>query len=59
MSEELKPCPFCGDEAWLESHASIFRSEVGHRVECRGECHAMTCYYHDKQEAIEAWNKRA
>lgn len=58
---DLAHCPFCGCLAWLESHASIFNdgSGVGHRIECRGECHAMTCYYHERSEAIKAWNTRA
>lgn len=55
----LKPCPFCGCEAWLYSHGRIFNPGIGHRVECEGACHAMTCYWHTKKEAIEAWNRRA
>jgi len=62
--DELKPCPFCGSSPWLHSYKGIFvgeipyRGDIGYRVECEGECHAMTCYWHSKDEAIKAWNKR-
>ena len=60
MAGELLPCPFCGCAAWMNSHGSIFHGGImGHRVECQGECHAMTCYWHSKEEALEAWNMRA
>jgi Lar family restriction alleviation protein len=57
---KLKLCPFCGCEAWLHSHGSIFSTgnTIGHRIECEGSCHAMTCYWHTKEQAIEAWNRR-
>ena len=58
INGELKPCPFCGSMAWGHSHGRIFRGAVGHRVECEGECHAMTCYYHSMKDAIESWNMR-
>lgn len=56
----LLPCPFCGDDAWLHCHGGVFSDvKIGYRVECEGECHAMTCYWHTKKEAQDAWNKRA
>lgn len=57
--DTLLPCPFCGDDAWLNSDGGIFEGEIGHRIECEGRCHAMTCYWHTRQEAIDAWNRRA
>lgn len=59
MSEELKPCPFCGGEA----------SIVGKRYEakfCVG-CDDDSCLgfsglgwlYDSEQEAAEAWNRRS
>lgn len=59
----LKACPFCGCEAWLYSSPRAFAGHcaggsLGHRVECEGDCHAMTCYWHTKEEAISNWNRR-
>ena len=67
MSEEVKPellpCPFCACEAWVHSNPKAFAGHpglrLGHRVECEGTCHAMTCWWHDKENAIKAWNVRA
>lgn len=67
MSEEVKPellpCPFCACEAWVHSNPKAFSGHpglrLGHRVECEGICHAMTCWWHDKEHAIKAWNVRA
>ena len=66
--DNLKPCPFCGRKIWLNPY------KIDHRIDdivifqwsifCdasyhRGGCGAM-CGYHDtKEEAIEAWNRRA
>jgi Lar family restriction alleviation protein len=57
MSEELKLCPFCGAIPLV--HATpVFHGVVGFRIECEGACHAMTCWWHKREEAFEAWNKR-
>ncbi len=49
---KLKPCPFCGGEARLQSFYK------DHCVYCR-KCNASTMkYYPTKEEAIEAWNRR-
>lgn len=60
-SSELKPCPFCGDEAKVSSvliDGSCF-------VSCKN-CGASTyntkdmrVYFKDAKDAIEAWNTRA
>lgn len=55
MSDELKPCPFCGGEA-------TFGTNSGSGYEyircCR--CKARTYSgYKTQQEAIQAWNSRA
>lgn len=62
---ELKPCPFCGCTAWVHMDPVILSTGVksgvspaGWRVECEGDCHAMTCWWHDEEEAIENWNMR-
>lgn len=54
MSETLKPCPFCGGEAWV-----IQILEDLYAVECR-KCWTRTGTYQPTEaEAIEAWNLRA
>lgn len=57
---ELKPCPFCGDSAFLCDIP--YSCEPGRlvmwAVECNG-CHTTTFEYDTKEEAIEAWNRRA
>lgn len=64
MSDELKPCPFCGGEADIEEtsfmeHATF---SVGCRSmegpdECIGQQSLLT--FARKSEAIAAWNRRA
>lgn len=51
MMDELKPCPFCGGEAYLES---VFDWVC---VECNG-CKVSTKAYEDPKEAEEVWNRR-
>ena len=57
---ELKPCPFCGGEAFTVEN--LYYCEPGRvglwTVECNG-CHATTFEYDSEQEAIEAWDRRA
>lgn len=53
---ELKPCPFCGGEAdVVDNEVFVDVSCRNHR--CRGW--ADTLMYDSKNEAIEAWNRRA
>ena len=59
MSEQLKPCPFCGGKAKLcideEAHYGLY-------VECQS-CHATTDKWipesYWKDSALAAWNQRA
>lgn len=56
MSEELKPCPFCGSAALL-----LTNTKTGHYW---GECGSTQCAAEaatttDKAEAVAAWNTRA
>lgn len=51
--EALLPCPFC------RCVASVYLNRGEYRVECEGSCHAMTCWWHSKAEAIANWNRRA
>lgn len=51
MSDELKPCPFCGGEAEFISGVGFFC------VSC-SFCCGETNLYNTGQEAIDAWNRR-
>lgn len=57
MSEELKPCPFCGGKAKLieEKHREYPSTYI---VACKGMC-IRQYPYKDKNRALEAWNRRA
>lgn len=62
MSEELKPCPFCGGEAKMHAaFAHGVASRVGVYVEC-GSCGAWSkTQWGDgaQGKAADAWNRRA
>jgi Lar family restriction alleviation protein len=49
---ELKPCPFCGGEAHLHIHDR-------YGVECDVCGMGLGCIMPTKEQAIEAWNRRA
>ncbi len=57
MSEKLKPCPFCGSPAWVQTglHGEKF-------VQCQSQiCKAALgtdCWQATSEEAAEAWNTR-
>lgn len=58
MSEELKPCPFCGGAASLIPSADHSTAcEIG----CRDDtCPAYECVWDvNESSAIAAWNRRA
>lgn len=58
MSDELKlkPCPFCGGEAFVH----MLGNEIakGYYIAC-DECGAKTIVFGYEAEAIEEWNRRA
>ena len=57
MSEELKPCPFCGGAGILEQ----YRVRGTYFVECTGQdkgCAVITDTFADADEAVHAWNTR-
>lgn len=70
---ELKVCPFCGGEAHLHDDYSSERDETRYFVwhDCKGfegDCDGYgyslhpwfeTPWYHDKETALAAWNRRA
>lgn len=51
MSEELKPCPFCGGEAILEWEGDSYV------ISCK-ECNAEITFEQTRKSAIKAWNRR-
>ena len=54
MTEELKPCPFCGSE-----NVKAFTDDIQALswVECLS-CHGMMMNNGTDKENIEAWNRR-
>ena len=63
MSEELKPCPFCGSEYTQVRYmggklqeTSAFSS--GYRGECC-DCGFLTAAFYTEAEAVKAWNTRS
>lgn len=59
MYEEIKPCPFCGNQASLISRYDIHDDEVYFCVECeRTTCGARTAMWICKEKAIKKWNDR-
>jgi len=50
---ELKPCPFCGDDAYMSEDVKYH----GFCVEC-SHCVSKTGNHTSKEYAIDAWNKR-
>lgn len=55
MENELKPCPFCGGEKPIVRHGKYMWW-----IECSEDaCRASSGGKPRKNEAIEAWNRRA
>jgi Lar family restriction alleviation protein len=52
---ELKPCPFCGSEAWLVKHSSLYTDEYS--VRCYQGCCEIGEEY--EEDAVKVWNTRA
>lgn len=56
MSEELKPCPFCGGKAELTKFDDDSWDVVCDNENCNRV--VMTTLTHTKERAIELWNNR-
>jgi Lar family restriction alleviation protein len=55
--DRLKPCPFCGAEAWLQ-RIEYEDGDIYYNPQC-SECRAGWMEsYGTKEEAISAWNVR-
>jgi Lar family restriction alleviation protein len=67
MSDELKPCPFCGGKAEMRDArkflvVSKFSYIIPYSVGCSNkkcDVKPYTEYSSTEQEAIDAWNRRA
>lgn len=60
MSEELKPCPFCGEEP--SCYETFFIPRMSNIPDvitiCCGDC-GIEIQRESLEEAIQAWNRRA
>jgi hypothetical protein len=58
--ENLKPCPFCGGEAF---YFPDFRNPASWKISCRKDCSTIPArpdiWFTDLQIAIEKWNTRS
>lgn len=61
MTDDLKPCPFCGCRAKIkEKPCKIYDGAPWYYVECsRSSCRARTSAWGQRAQAIISWNKRA
>ena len=59
MTEELKPCPFCGGEAHMirDKLTTSPKREIYYRVVC-SKCPCVIGVFMYEDEAVEAWNRR-
>lgn len=57
MKNELKPCPFCGGEAFVHKFAIDGTGELFISAMCR-VCYAQTGHKTKESYAIESWNMR-
>ena len=67
MTEKLKPCPFCGGEGKIRFDIGDYRTGEyrGYYVQCGNlDVNCLASWisggcFSTKEEAIEAWNRRA
>ena len=58
MSDDLKPCPFCGTMPVIHCVDATYDTWYIECVYGGCSCKPETWYYDTKEEAIEAWNTR-
>ncbi len=60
MTNELKPCPFCGSDAFATYKTGEIDGLQQHSVLCKNRCGGqMQGQHYDEQSAVAAWNARA
>ena len=57
MSDKLKPCPFCGGEAHIQTHEFVGCANT-YGVVCLGCGVETRQFYESKSEVIKMWNTR-
>jgi len=55
-NKKLKPCPFCGEAAWIE-YVEYWDKDTWYNPQCSICLCGWRENYVTKDEAIEAWNK--
>lgn len=62
MTDRLKPCPFCGEDAWLGNLKWFERGTATYAVGCTDpECigyETICVRFETEEEALSAWNRR-
>lgn len=63
MTDKLKPCPFCGGEAYIDEHSFYNDKTKGFTDHSYGvlcsKCFAQSSQsYETKKEAKQMWNRR-
>lgn len=58
MTDEPKPCPFCGGEAKVAKEGSWTDQSLFYSVFCTC-CRSQGYWFRTIEEAIAAWNQRA
>ena len=59
MSEELKPCPFCGGEAYIRILMGSKYIDCHHSKECAMMTNSWLISSKPLKKQIKAWNRRA
>lgn len=63
---DLKPCPFCGEEAkthqvfnpWSEEPSWVVGCDGSYGSGCPGYIWKLTPVYLTEEQAVKAWNRR-
>lgn len=56
--EEIKPCPFCGSECFIESQFFGDSEDELFRVRCKDSLHALDWWEGKPERAVSVWNQR-
>lgn len=57
MTQELRPCPFCGYEAEYDKEHDQFGGAEFDVIQCKN-CATQTALWNSKENALIAWNTR-